>query len=281
VVSNCVVYDGSSSGAGAVLVSGGLFCDSVISNFNAGTHSGGDRFGGGLYITGGTAERLLISGCIDGHGGGAYVSGTTAVLRDSVIRRCYTSSGGAVYIDAGLVENCIITNNTGNGRKSDANVFTDYPGAGAYVAGGTLRNCLLSNNRCDTTYVGWDATQAGLYVAGGQAYNNTVWANLLKSGVTNDVYVKGGTVANTIAYAYSNHNGTAECNFTGADPLFKRAGEFILVGSSPCVNAGANSYWEAEEDTAIDLAGFKRVRLSTVDIGAYEYQSDGLMFLLR
>ena len=285
LVSNCVAFADNGyengTGGGAVRVSGGMFCDSVISNFNAATHSGGDRFGGGLYITGGTAERLLISGCIDGHGGGAYVSGTTAVLRDSVIRRCYTSSGGAVYIDAGLVENCIITNNTGNGRKSDANVFTDYPGAGAYVAGGTLRNCLLSNNRCDTTYVGWDATQAGLYVAGGQAYNNTVWANLLKSGVTNDVYVKGGTVANTIAYAYSNHNGTAECNFTGADPLFKRAGEFILVGSSPCVNAGANSYWEAEEDTAIDLAGFKRVRLSTVDIGAYEYQSDGLMFLLR
>lgn len=281
VVSNCVVYDGSSSGAGAVLVSGGLFCDSVISNFNAGTHSGGDRFGGGLHLIGGTAERLLISGCTDGHGGGAYVNNAGAVLRDSVIHRCYTSSGGAVYIAAGLVENCIITNNTGDGRKSDGSVFTDYPGAGAYVAGGTLRNCLLSNNRCNTTYAGWDATQAGLYVAGGKAYNNTVWANLLKTGVTNDVYVKGGTVANTIAFAFSNHNGTVECNFTATDPVFKRAGEFMVAGGSPCVNAGANSYWETEEDTAKDLAGFKRIRNRTVDIGAYENQASGTLIILR
>jgi hypothetical protein len=281
VVSNCLIHHGYSDGGGAVRVSGGLFCDSVISNFNAGTHSGDDRFGGGLHLIGGTAERLIITDCTDGQGGGAYVGDANAVLRDSVIRGCYTKSGGAVYISAGLVENCIITNNTGNGRKSDGNVFTDYPGAGAYVAGGTLRNCLIADNRIDATHSGWEATQAGLYVANGTTYNNTVWANLLKSGVTNDVYVKGGTVANTIAYAYSNHNGTAECNFTGADPLFKRAGEFILVGSSPCVNAGANSYWGAEGETAKDLAGFKRIRNRTVDIGAYENQACGTLIIVR
>ena len=73
MVSNCVFSGGSADGAGMIRQEGGLLCDSVIERNDAHEHSGGDRYGGGLYMTGGTAERIVIQGCTDGAGGGVRV----------------------------------------------------------------------------------------------------------------------------------------------------------------------------------------------------------------
>lgn len=62
-----------------------------------------------------------------------------------------------------------------------------------------------------------------------------------------------------------------------SDPLFKDGG-YALTSSSPCVNAGSSQSWM---NIATDLAGNDRVYGSTVDMGAYEQQTDAAtLFIL-
>ena len=282
LATNCVFAGGSANGAGNVWQSGGTMADCVIHDHDAGTHSGGDRLGGGFHLTGGTAERLVISGCTDGMGGGAYVNGSSAILRDSVIRNCFTKSSGALYLVSGLVEGCVITNNTGNGVKADGGDIVVNPGAGVYQSGGTLRNCLVHNNRT-TQYS--DATDAAYYLANGTAYNNTVWLNTMKNGATNDLYVAKGTLANTLACTVTNVAGTVSHCFVAAtdgDPKFRSAKKaaFHLRSSSPCINAGDNSFWDGVQGP-VDLDGTPRIRNGIVDIGCFEGDQSGLMLIVR
>ena len=285
MVSNCVFSVGSADGAGMIRQEGGLFCDSVVERNNAGTHSGGDRYGGGLYMLGGTAERLIIQNCIDGAGGGVRVHGATAILRDSVIRGNYSETGGAVLLDTGLVENCVISNNTGKGSaNSNLSPNLAIAGTGAYVIGGILRNCLIVDNRVTS-----DSTSelaGALAVRGGAAYNNTAWGNTLKAGTTNDIYQASGTAKNNLAGVFATVGGTADHNYAGTDPGFKNlaAGDFSLRGGSPCVNAGDWTVWGATRTEAKafhDLDGAPRLVGPEVDIGCFEAQTSFTMLMLR
>ncbi|MBQ6924652.1 MAG: PKD domain-containing protein [Kiritimatiellae bacterium] len=282
VVSNCVFTGGSAYGAGLVLQMGGLLCDSVLRNHNAGGDAGADRFAGGLYMMGGTAERLVISGNTDGTAGGVRVNGANAVLRDSVIRNNTSSDGGAVLVDSGLVENCVISNNTNTAKAGY--LVTDIAGAGATVRGGTLRNCLIVGNR--STGGGAQPTAGSLFVKTGSAYNNTVWANTLSTGATNDLYQASGTAKNNIAGVFATAGGTADHNYAGADPGFKdpAAGDYSLRGNSPCVNAGDWTAWgatRAEAKAFRDLAGAPRLVGPEVDAGCFEAQTSFTLFLVR
>lgn len=283
LATNCVFAGGSDNGAGNVWQSGGTMADCVVRDHDAGTHAGGDRMGGGLYLSGGTAERLVISGCTDGQGGGVFVDGSDAVLRDSVIRGNLTGVGGAVMLRAGLVENCIITNNTGNGATGSIVDGVRIGGGGVSLIGanGVLRNCLVSGNACGNS----SEENAAFYVRAGTAYNNTVWLNTMKNGVTNDVYVASGTLANTLAYTVTNVAGTISHCFVAAtdgDPKFKDAanGDFHIRSSSPAKDAGDKSYWDGVADP-VDLDGLPRIRFGKIDVGCYENQVAGFMLYLR
>ena len=283
MVSNCVFSGGSADGAGMIRQEGGLLCDSVIERNDAHEHSGGDRYGGGLYMTGGTAERIVIQGCTDGAGGGVRVHGATAVLRDSVIRGNKTDSSGAVLVDEGLVENCVISNNTCNG-SGGGSLVTFATGAGATVRGGTMRNCLVLDNRV----VKSSADTAGaLYVSAGMAYNNTSWANTLFTGATNDLHQTGGAVLNTVAGVQSSAGGTREGNYFGDAPQFKNAvaGDYSLRGDSPARDAGTWTCWGATKAAArqaTDFAGKPRFVGRNVDAGAFENQQGlGLWLMVR
>ena len=282
-VSNCVFSGGSGNGAGLVYQKDGLLTDCVIRNHNAGTHTGGDREGGGLHLAGGTAERLVVSGCTDGSAGAVYVVGTSAVLRDSVICNNYTEAGGAIGLVKGVVENCIITNNTSGSGSEGFGVTAGTGGAGAYQIGGTLRNCLIADNRSS----GSGDLRGALYVTGAstKAYNNTVWVNTMKNGVTNDVTVASGTLANTLACTVTNVAGTVSHCFVAAtdgDPKFKspKKAAFHLKSSSPCINGGDNSLWDGVADP-VDLDGTPRIRNGIVDIGCFEGDQSGLRLIVR
>ncbi len=283
VVSNCVFSGGTANGACQVKQYGGLLVDSTIKDHNGQGDAGADRFAGGLYMMGGTAERLVISGNADGTAGGVRVNGANAVLRDSVIRNNTSSHGGAVMVDKGLVENCVISNNTNSAKTG--NIISVIAGAGAYVTGtGTLRNCLVVGNR--STGGGAQPTAGALYVRSGSAYNNTAWANTLSTGATNDLYQLDGTAKNNIAGVFATAGGTADHNFFDGDPQFKNpaAGDYSLRGGSPCINIGDYTVWgatRAEAKACLDLAGAQRLVGPEVDIGCFEAQTSFTMLMLR
>ena len=282
VVSNCVFTGGSAGGAGLVLQMGGLLCDSVLSNHNAGGDAGPDRYAGGLDLTGGTAERLVISGNTDGTAGGVRVHGAKAVLRDSVIRNNTSSDGGAVLVDSGLVENCVISNNTNTAKAG--NLVTDITGAGATVRGGTLRNCLIVGNR--STSGGTQQTAGSLFVKTGSAYNNTVWDNTLSTGATNDIYQISGTAKNNIAGVFTTAGGAADGNYAGDNPGFRdlAAGDYSLRGGSLCKDIGDWTVWGETRRAAKeskDMVGNSRLCGHSVDAGCYECAARGFILCVR
>lgn len=282
LVTNCTLAAGISSGMGLVQQEGGVLADCLLDGHNAQTHAGGDRKGGGLYQTGGLAERLTISGCVNGNGGGAYLAGASAVLRDSVIRGCVSGAGGAILLENGLVERCVLTNNTSLGSGSSVYPGGKTHGAAAVVMGGTLRNCLILDNRAGKS---GEINLAALSVTGGQAYNNTVWANREANGTTNDVYVSGGAVANTIAATLAmpeGGTGTVEGNVIGLAPGFRnpQRGDFRLRPRSPAVGCGVMSYWNGVASPT-DLLGQPRFQGGRLHAGCIQNLITGLMLLVR
>ncbi len=259
---------------------GGLLCDSVIKDNRAGDHSGGDRYGGGLYMRGGTAERITIQGCRDGTAGAVRLNGASAILRDSVIQGNYSETGGAVLLDDGLVENCIISNNTG--KSIAGSLVTFAAGPGATVRGGTLRNCLVVDNRMTSA----NGSGGALHVVSGAAYNNTVWANTLYSGATNDIGQTGGTVANSIAGVFEPSGGTQTGNYIGFGPGFASlsVGDFSLTGDSPCLDIGDWTFWGETRRAAKeskDMVGNSRLCGHSVDAGCYECAARGFTLSFR
>ena len=280
LVTNCVFEKSSANGASLVLVSGGLVCDSVFSNGNGGEHTGGDRYGGGVYMTGGTVEGCLVEGCVNGAGGAARLNGAAAVMRGCVIRNNKTPSGGAVLVSKGLLEGCVITNNTGYGNSGS--VVTVAAGGGVFATGAesTVRNCLIADNKTSKNAA---ASCGALYVEkSALAYNNHVILNTDTAGTVNDVYLTGGTVANTVAGTLASTAGETDCNFIGGDPKFRhpQTGDYTFTTASPCVNAGNSGYWLGIADP-VDLLGRPRIRNLSVDIGCYECQSSGTIMTFR
>jgi len=215
--------------------------------------------------------------------------------------------GGGVYMDlANMLSNCIIVNNTaqyGGGIFADLGPFTLVinckfigntaqaigSGGGAFIEDSRLKflNCIFSGNT------------AGAYggaMSGGTLINCTVVGNTAQfDGI--DGGGSGGdgcTLENCIAYYNSPDNGESSgdnvsfyncCvaalpttnsvnNFTNA-PLFADLanGDYHLSASSPCINAGKNSYTNSYITVTNDLDGNPRVVGGTVDLGAYEFQS--------
>lgn len=283
-VSNCVFDSCNSSGAGMIYQEGGLLTDSVLEGCDAGYHSGGDRWGA-LYMAGGTAQRLVISGGLGGNSSAAKIISPNAVLRDSVIRNNNSDAGGPIYITAGLVENCVITNNTSYGNKSAGNALPGVTGAGivASSAKAVVRNCLIAGNRLTRNS---PATGGALFVANSStAYNNTCWANTLADGSTNDVYSLSATVKNTVAGVLGSEGGTVESNYAGSDPGFRNAesGDFRLGYNSPCKDAGDLSVWggKSAARAEVDLEGNRRCFGDTVDLGCYEIVFAPFMLIFR
>jgi len=255
VVSNCVIQGNSAqyNGAGGFQ---GTYYNCVFSN-NLGALSapaqGAGVFNATLYnclIVSNTSSISVI-------GAGA---GRCTLYNCTLIGNGTTTSmgGGAAF---STLYDCVLSNNLAS------------QGGGGFS--NTLWNCLLTANRAPTG--------GGAY--GCQIYNSTVASNS-STGTGGGTY--GGTITNSIVFgnagAFANSNWINSVfgyscaaplppgsGNTASDPAFVNpaAGNFHLLATSSAVNTGNNTWFYG----ATDLDGNLRIMGGTIDMGAYEFQS--------
>ena len=297
-ISNCVFSSCSSYYTGTIRTAGGKIVDCVFNNCSA---SDSNSFGGGVAVMSGSTvvERCVFKGCSARRGSAVYMEASGAVVRDCIMLNC-TSSGsrgipGTVVMTAGLLDRCIITNNTASltgGSFATA--------GGVYLGGGTVRNSLVAGNSATSAY----SAGGGIYQAGASSTieNCTVTGNKLGSigQAGQGVYQSGGTIKNSII-AFNGFSGvfaessnfechgtvTYSCTYpevTGEgniskDPMFSNTASWPGFPSelSPCINAGLTSAWAVAEG-AVDLAGARRVLDDYIDMGAFEIDKSQVAF---
>jgi hypothetical protein len=201
----------------------------------------------GFTLTNGCASSASGDDCGGGVNGGCTGStsgsaGAGGTVRNCVITGCAAKWGGG-GVAYGTYANCLIS----------ANSVTSGSGGGGGVYKGLLNNCTVAGNSA----VGSSAGGGG--VNDGTLRNCIVYSN---SGVN---YV--GTLDFTSSCTTPLPGGTG--NISG-DPQFVNAagGDFRLKSTSPCINAGDNTFVSG----SADFDGVPRVVGGTVDMGAYEYQ---------
>lgn len=261
-VSNCIIRANSSDFAGTWTGGGGIFINSAgtVAHCEIAENET-TKDGAGIYSYYGAAPDglriehcLITSNRITGamppptqyrYGGGIYLRGEASNV---VVRNCllaYNSApyGGGVYMNArsNLLINCTIVSNTAYNTSGAGGAFVAYAGQ--------LLNCIV--------------------------YNNTAPSKP-------NLSCFGGGLTGGVAYSCSfpvEDMGAGAGNLTN-QPLFDASGTFRLQSGSPCINTGTNLEWMAD---AMDLDGRPRLdRFSRkVDMGAYEFLPNGMLFMGR
>lgn len=256
------------SGAGIYLnnCAGAVFADCAITNNYMLTDtpaSSSPCYGGGMYSYAGV---VTLSNCLvksnTNRGGNGYGAGLAllygimwvydSILADNHCIAYYTKAGGALANRGGMcwLRNCLVVKNEAS--ESGAGLY-NY---NATMPGFIVEDCTVANNAGE-----------GLY-----GYSGTIVRNSIFWGNSNDVY-------GSIALSYSDiKDGDPGPGCISADPAFANtnAADYSLTYASPCWNAGTNQPWMAG---ARDLAGYRRIINSRVDMGAYEiWQVKGAMF---
>jgi hypothetical protein len=231
--------------------------------------------GAGVYCANGTAEIISCiilnnetpnyRGYYSGKGGGLF----NCNAKDCLFKGNDAEEGGGMY--GGSASNCVFDGNSafwGGGMKDglansckfiNNRAFYPQPAAaeGGGMHGGIANNCLFTGNY---------AYMNGCGMYEGVANNCTFYNNDPNSYYySTEVY---SVTANNCIIWRDEFTGTTNNCWT-ADPLFVDADNehFNLQVTSPCINAGDNSFVELNTD----LAGQPRVINRNVDIGAYEF----------
>jgi len=218
-------------------------------NYANNLHGGVTDYSGGTIFLAGAAGNARIERCKILRGGRWGGSPTEANVKNDT---------GSICIAAGTVAvvNCLVT-----GMHSNA----------FEVAGGTMA---ITN----VTVVGGD--REPVLQKGGtlSVVNSIFWDNVSETGVSFDI--AGGTTVVSHSDVAGGFEGEGNLD---ADPRFRMkskngASPYCLRGSSPCVNAGDRT---GILKTEVDLGGERRISGANIDLGAYEYQQNGLLILLR
>jgi PKD repeat protein len=279
LVSNCWFRANTSyRGPAFFLRSPGAIVDSLISGNNCG---GGDTYGEAGEMTGGlfAGNTVTAPGTINSTTGRGtlYVHGASAVVSNCVFHgnniggTTKSNTGGAIFLENGLVVNCVISNNTASVK-----------GGGVNMSGGTLRNCLVADNRLNASA---GSSGGGVYNTGGTIENCTILGNAAAvSG--GGVYMTKGSVVNSVVYYNSQENITATggtVSHTASMPA--ATGDGNTAAEPAYLDYAGHDYRYTSLATAFidtatalpwmagsqDLLGNGRVNGAAPDLGAIEY----------
>ncbi len=258
LIDGCTFYTNSAGSEG-----GGMWAERycIISNCWITGNWAGD-LGGGIQLR--RDSSLLCDSVISSNasgymaGGVGFESATASTARNCVISRNWADGegGGFEFFSTGVVQNCLIIEN-----------YSTYWGGGALCLDpGVIRNCTFVRNYAE----GYGGGVSGGH---GESVENTVfWENRAGAGGDN-CYVESRNYS--FSYVCSTPRLPGDGNFT-ADPAFVDPDnrDYRLRPASPCINRGLNSGWMSGQP---DLTGNDRILYGTVDVGAYEFKTNGLL----
>ncbi|MFZ1529690.1 MAG: choice-of-anchor Q domain-containing protein [Ferruginibacter sp.] len=262
----CIISNNSSSsnGGGAFLFSSSSIFDSCTVSTNSAV---GDA--GGFYTNGTGSVQYkngtIISNDAGGNGGGVanLSTGTVTISSTRISGNDAGSTGGAVYsLNATtLVWNCLLSGNEANGGGALWNASS----------AGEIINCTISGNN--------SLAQGGAIGNGFSnpiIRNSIIYNNSAVPGATNSMFNSGSFPVVEFCIVEGGYAGIGNL---AANPLFvssvspafapTSSGNYQLQKCSPAINAGNNSWVPA--GIFSDLLNGDRFALSTVDMGAYEY----------
>jgi uncharacterized repeat protein (TIGR02543 family) len=228
------------------------------------------------------------------HANGGGVRGGGTFTNCTFTNNSASNQGGGV-IGSGTFTNCTFTNNTaghGGGGVFYGGLYPDYEGE-------TFTNCIFANN---------SALRGGgvFFVQFNPTLNNCTFTKnsaVDAGGVfVDDITYRGASATLKNCIFWKNFtSGVDSENAFSADPLFVNIDDPIgpdgrwftaddglrLRSGSPAIDAGNNAYLPADsadldhdnnttELLPSDIAGYRRIHGSAVDLGAYEY-GDELM----
>jgi PKD repeat protein len=277
-----ITVEGGATAAVGEMNGGGVYCafaansasNCVVANNLAFGEGGGVHGGSWLgcqmrnnhAANGGGACEAVLTGCelsdneADYSGGGAQYS---TVIGSSLVGNVATFGLGGGVFDCNAVR-CAVSGNTagaeGGGAAYGTLVSCLLAGNGALQAGGaafaSLNNCTVSANSAtdDIGGAGWcNVVNSIVWDNAAPVETNVLWCVCSHSAVwplPQGEYDLGGNL-------------DAEPQFVNAP-----AGNYRLVATSPCINAGTNM---PEVVGDADLDGRSRFVGGIVDMGAYEY----------
>lgn len=309
---NGTVFFGFNSnvGAGAYLVD----CTAAVLRANSFLDNGCEDAGGGLCLENTDA---LVEDCVFSGNGTEFAGGALAAFgcAELTVRRCVFEDnscgyeGGAMYVgcapDQGVVvEDCLFAGNSGgivDGVQTQSadhsfrrctfvnhqSQFSLFPtGLLSGGAGAVVEDCVFTNNGYGLEFNGTirRSTVAG-NAYGGMRLELGELATIESSifagnGLVpaDEIDVSGGGVA--IVSDSLVLGGFPGTNVIGGDPKFVNAagGDYRLLSSSPCIDAGAPSdgVCGVDRDGAPRRVSAAFLPPARVDMGAYEFRHASL-----
>jgi hypothetical protein len=214
-------------------------------------------------------------------------------------RRCYfyqnvsSSFGGAIEVwanSAPLFESCVFRNNNCTGGVGGAvDPYSNCPvrfvnclfaNNNAGSNGGAIYNLSSATQIINCTFSNNNAATGGAIYNTGTAINPrnsifwgntaTTWRQISGATLVNLYYCIVQNIANDIT-------GVTQTNCLNGNPAFIGGGDYRLLGASPAIDAGLNSYLDgylpADADNYPRFMDGNGDFVITVDMGAYEFQT--------